>query len=59
MLTMLCLLYHDPLWIVPMREIGYATLYVAALLTLWSMIVYLRAAWPSLNREPDVAGNQQ
>ena len=53
MIALLCLLYHDPLWVVPVREIGYVTLYVAALLTLWSMIVYLRAAWPSLNREPD------
>jgi len=25
-------------------------LYIAALLTLWSMILYLRAAWPSLTR---------
>lgn len=30
------------------NKIGYVTLYVAAILTLWSMIVYLRAAWPSL-----------
>lgn len=28
--------------------IGLVTLYAAAILTLWSMIVYLRAAWPSL-----------
>ncbi|WP_221795627.1 CDP-diacylglycerol--glycerol-3-phosphate 3-phosphatidyltransferase [Oceanobacter mangrovi] len=27
---------------------GVITLYVAAVLTLWSMIVYLRAAWPAL-----------
>ena len=26
--------------------IGFAALYVAAGLTLWSMAVYLRAAWP-------------
>ncbi|ROQ20095.1 MULTISPECIES: CDP-diacylglycerol--glycerol-3-phosphate 3-phosphatidyltransferase [Marinimicrobium] len=26
--------------------LGYITLYSAALLTLWSMILYLRAAWP-------------
>lgn len=30
------------------NNIGYWALYVAAVLTLWSMIVYLRAAWPSL-----------
>jgi len=28
--------------------VGYVTMYGAAILTLWSMILYLRAAWPSL-----------
>ena len=30
---------------------GLATLYAAAVLTIWSMWVYLRAAWPDLMRE--------
>ncbi|TVZ39415.1 CDP-diacylglycerol--glycerol-3-phosphate 3-phosphatidyltransferase [Alteromonadaceae bacterium 2753L.S.0a.02] len=30
------------------NNIGYVAIYVAAILTLWSMFVYLRAAWPSL-----------
>ncbi|WP_041598770.1 CDP-diacylglycerol--glycerol-3-phosphate 3-phosphatidyltransferase [Hahella chejuensis] len=30
---------------------GLALLYIAALLTLWSMFVYLRAAWPELTRD--------
>lgn len=29
-------------------QAGYAMLYLAAALTLWSMIVYIRAAWPTL-----------
>ncbi|MDI5920185.1 CDP-diacylglycerol--glycerol-3-phosphate 3-phosphatidyltransferase [Halomonas sp. LR5S13] len=29
--------------------LGVATLYVAALLTLWSMFLYLKAAWPHLS----------
>ena len=28
--------------------LGYVLLYAAALLTLWSMIIYIRAAWPDL-----------
>ncbi|WP_075184662.1 CDP-diacylglycerol--glycerol-3-phosphate 3-phosphatidyltransferase [Teredinibacter haidensis] len=28
--------------------LGYVTMYSAAILTLWSMYVYLKAAWPSL-----------
>lgn len=31
-----------------METIGYILLYVAAALTLWTMIMYLRAAWPAL-----------
>ena len=30
-------------------QIGYVALYLAAILTLWSMIVYLKAAWPALS----------
>ena len=29
---------------------AYALLYVAALMTLWSMSVYLQAAWPTLRQ---------
>jgi len=31
-----------------MEKIGYVLLYIAAALTLWSMAMYLRAAWPTL-----------
>ncbi|WP_237056206.1 CDP-diacylglycerol--glycerol-3-phosphate 3-phosphatidyltransferase [Microbulbifer sediminum] len=31
-----------------METIGYILLYIAAALTLWSMVIYLRAAWPAL-----------
>ena len=30
--------------------IGYGLLYVAALMTLWSMSLYLQAAWPTLKQ---------
>ncbi|KUJ84828.1 CDP-diacylglycerol--glycerol-3-phosphate 3-phosphatidyltransferase [Microbulbifer flavimaris] len=31
-----------------MEALGYILLYIAAALTLWTMIMYLRAAWPAL-----------
>ena len=31
-----------------LNKLGYISLYLAALLTIWSMIIYLKAAWPSL-----------
>lgn len=43
------MLYRKPLWgDVPAADIGLVLLYVAAILTLWSMAVYLRGAWPTL-----------
>ncbi len=49
MLAIGFLLYEQPLGDFPTLEIGFTLIYVAAFLTLWSMVVYLRAAWPSLN----------
>jgi CDP-diacylglycerol--glycerol-3-phosphate 3-phosphatidyltransferase len=48
MIAILLLLYHAPIGQLPVYAIGVVLLYVAALLTLWSMFVYLRAAWPLL-----------
>ncbi len=42
------LLYFDSLYGIPIFKIGELALYLAAALTLWSMFVYLRAAWPIL-----------
>lgn len=42
------LLYREPILGLPALRIGEWLLYAAAGLTLWSMGVYLRAAWPSL-----------
>ena len=32
--------------------LAYASLYLAAVLTLWSMMIYLKAAWPDLKPRP-------
>lgn len=44
------MIYREPLWGVPVFLVGEMLLYLAAALTLWSMAVYLKAAWPSLTR---------
>ncbi len=56
MVALPLLLYRDPLWPdgIGAAEIGFFALYLAAILTLWSMYQYLRAAWPSLRES--VAG---
>jgi len=41
------MIHREPLWgFLPVVEIGLFLLYVAALLTLWSMYTYIRGAWP-------------
>lgn len=44
MMALFFLLYEEPLLGVPCREFGYVLLLIAAILTLWSMVNYLRAA---------------
>jgi CDP-diacylglycerol--glycerol-3-phosphate 3-phosphatidyltransferase len=43
------LLYAKPIFGLPILRIGEILLYLAAILTLWSMVSYLRAAWPALS----------
>ena len=52
MTSILLMIYRDDFLGLPIYQIGVTLLYVAVFLTLWSMLVYLRAAWPSLSDEP-------
>jgi CDP-diacylglycerol--glycerol-3-phosphate 3-phosphatidyltransferase len=42
-----CMIFYVPLLGLPIYEIGEICLVLAAALTIWSMIGYIRAAWPS------------
>jgi len=46
MISILLLLYNDPLWGIDTHLIGTWLVYVAAVLTLWSMAYYLQKALP-------------
>ena len=46
MIAILMLLYREPIGYFSIPETGFVLLYVAAGLTLWSMIIYMHAAWP-------------
>ncbi len=43
------MLFRGDVWFIPAFELGIYCLVAAAVLTLWSMVVYLRAAWPALS----------
>ncbi|MHB8254360.1 MAG: CDP-diacylglycerol--glycerol-3-phosphate 3-phosphatidyltransferase [Acidiferrobacter sp.] len=48
MVAILLMLYERPIFGIPSFRVGEILLYVAAGLTLWSMGVYIKAAWPEL-----------
>lgn len=52
MIAIIMLLYGEPVLGLPISVLGLILLYIAAGLTLWSMIIYLRAAWVVLESEP-------
>ncbi|MEA3291187.1 MAG: CDP-alcohol phosphatidyltransferase family protein, partial [Pseudomonadota bacterium] len=53
MIAISLLLYSKPLWGLPVFRTGELLLYLAALLTLWSMVEYLRAAGRVLRETPE------
>ena len=44
--SLLLMIYSEPLFIIPTYQVGLYGYYLAALLTIYSMVVYLKAAWP-------------
>jgi cardiolipin synthase (CMP-forming) len=48
MIAIPLLLYHDPLGVFDPLTAGTWLIYVAAVLTLWSMAYYMRMAWPEI-----------
>jgi len=50
MIAIPVLLFHDPLFgVIDVRPIGTALIYLAAVLTTYSMLYYLKLAWPHLD----------
>lgn len=52
MIAIFVLLSANPAELPQLVILGTVLLYIAAALTLWSMVIYLRAAWPELSAEP-------
>ncbi|MCG8325633.1 MAG: CDP-diacylglycerol--glycerol-3-phosphate 3-phosphatidyltransferase [Thiotrichales bacterium] len=48
MLALILLILEKTYFLIPAFMIGMVLLYIAALLTLWSMFEYLQSAWPKL-----------
>ncbi len=52
MIAMILLIYREPVGLFDTWTVGMVLLYVAVILTLWSMVAYLQSAWPSLVGTP-------
>nr|WP_301331440.1 CDP-diacylglycerol--glycerol-3-phosphate 3-phosphatidyltransferase [Solimonas aquatica] len=48
------MIWQIPTFGVPWYDLGYWLLFVAAALTIWSMVIYLRAAWPMMRESSEV-----
>ena len=51
MLALVLLLYREPIGDFPVADTGFVFLYISAGLTLWSMVIYIRAAWPAMQKD--------
>jgi len=49
------MIWTYPLYGIPIYEIGTFLLLVSAGLTLYSMYIYLKAAWPALSKSDDLS----
>jgi CDP-diacylglycerol--glycerol-3-phosphate 3-phosphatidyltransferase len=54
MISIVLLILRDTVFGPWVYGLGVVLLYLAAVLTLWSMILYLRAAWPSLSGQTSI-----
>ena len=54
MIALVLLIYREPVFNLPIYRTGMISLYVAALLTLWSMLQYLYLAWPDLTDKKNI-----
>jgi CDP-diacylglycerol--glycerol-3-phosphate 3-phosphatidyltransferase len=51
MIAILLLLYHGPILVFSADQLGTLLIYLAALLTLWSMVYYLMLAAPKIKSQ--------
>lgn len=59
MTAIVLMLYHSPLWAIPLYPIGLGLLYLAAALTVFSMSLYLRAAWPEILQRRGIGSGRE
>ena len=49
------MVYKNDMFGIPIYKVGFVLLVLAAIMTIWSMLIYLRAAWPFIVNDQDGA----
>ena len=49
------MVYQNDLFGIPIYKVGFVLLVLAAIMTIWSMLIYLKAAWPFIIEDQDPA----
>ena len=47
------MIYHNDFMGIPVYQVGFVLLVLAAIMTIWSMFIYLKAAWPFIMDDLD------
>ena len=53
------MVYKEPMFDIDIYAVGFVLLVAAAVLTIWSMISYLKAAWPFIINDVDTVGTTE
>jgi CDP-diacylglycerol--glycerol-3-phosphate 3-phosphatidyltransferase/cardiolipin synthase len=53
------MVYNNPLFGIDVYAVGFVLLVAAAIMTVWSMFIYLRAAWPFIMMDDDESKDVQ
>lgn len=51
------MVYHNPMFGIDIYALGFILLVAAAVMTLWSMAIYLKAAWPFIKADVDISNS--
>jgi CDP-diacylglycerol--glycerol-3-phosphate 3-phosphatidyltransferase/cardiolipin synthase len=52
------LIYEYDIGEFPTSEVGFVLIWIAAALTIWSMVIYLKSAWPIIKNTSGNAGKE-
>jgi CDP-diacylglycerol--glycerol-3-phosphate 3-phosphatidyltransferase len=53
------MVYHNDMFGIPIYTVGFVLLVLAAIMTIWSMVIYLKVAWPFIVNDQDDTNSEK